>query len=411
MKKTLLLLMSFIFLKVTVFAGALRITSPNGGEEWYVGLSRTIHWIATGDFTNNVKLVLFKDGERLGVIANDLNPRARSFVWERAGEYHVGTARGPLKRARPGPGYIIRIKEQNVNNSDESDAPFTLSTIPRASTLDLTVTDVYKDRLDNLIVKVKCLRGSYSGWCLLQAENPNLPRGGFRAKQHMLDLRTGQEQTYTLGAFTPAEWRDIFLADDTICKTAYFKGIVDANDQIDETNEDNNSVHRRVFFMIQDVQIVLPIGIGKFNRDAYCNSEFTIRPNDVVRNVIRSSYKSVELEVAVHVRNCGKTPLRGGRLRFEQYVITETPPRGIRRNAGPREIDTDTINVGEIRVDVEPGHVETYRPNLYLLYQRVGNADPVITTNELNITLLPADAGTHDINNHCNKISLKFEGF
>ena len=65
---------------------ALYVTSPNGGETWPMGGARNITWANTG-LSGCLKLVLFKDGVKLGNIALDLPGRLRLLCLDR-GQLH-----------------------------------------------------------------------------------------------------------------------------------------------------------------------------------------------------------------------------------------------------------------------------------------------------------------------------------
>ena len=392
MKKIFLLLGTLIFFGVTVFAGTLRITSPDGGERWQLGTMQNITWRASGSFANPVKLVLLKDGTALGPIVKDLDSHAGTFSW-RAGEYHQGTMGGPLRTASFGSGYTIKIKEQTVPTSDVSNSGFTLyfAAVVRP---DLQITNVFKDPFGNLGVRVKCL-GGYRGNCLLRVENPNMPRGGFKQRMHHMDLRSMEEKNFIIGPFTVPEWAEIFRAERSICGSAYFTGIVDANEQIDEMNERNNSLRTRVYHHpTHEGQIVPPIGIGRFDRNVRCGQAITIQPRDVHER----ARDFVVLQVKVNVRNCGGTAISNGTLKFEQFIQT-------REGRGDRILEyRDTVH--EETVNVEPGRAETYRPRIRLRWKYTGRD---VTRNKLYITLLPAERGSIADNNHCNDIKLRFK--
>jgi hypothetical protein len=118
MKKLLLVGFLLFVTYGMVYSGTLlTIISPNGGEKWPLGSKKDIQWIADKSITNNVKLILFKNGTRVGLIAKDLNPRGCSYFWWTVGQYQGGTA-------KVGSGYKIVIKEQDGTARDESDNPF-----------------------------------------------------------------------------------------------------------------------------------------------------------------------------------------------------------------------------------------------------------------------------------------------
>ena len=53
-------------------AQTLKLTSPDGQENWQLGSVHAITWTATG-ISQKVKLILLKDGAKVGLIADDLD--------------------------------------------------------------------------------------------------------------------------------------------------------------------------------------------------------------------------------------------------------------------------------------------------------------------------------------------------
>lgn len=120
MKKLILIGLLFFVTCGMVYSGdLLEIIIPNGGEGWHIGSEKTIRWSADESITNNVRLILFRNGTRVGLIAKNLNPRPGVYTWLKVGEYEEGTAKA-------GSGYKIRIKEEGGTAMDQSDKPFTL---------------------------------------------------------------------------------------------------------------------------------------------------------------------------------------------------------------------------------------------------------------------------------------------
>lgn len=95
----------------------LRITSPNGGEVWPWYHFRAITW-TNGSYTGNVKLVLFKNGVKLGNIVVDIPANSSPFNWG-VGNYIGGGARS-------GEGYSIRVISMDGVQRDESNGPFAI---------------------------------------------------------------------------------------------------------------------------------------------------------------------------------------------------------------------------------------------------------------------------------------------
>ena len=94
----------------------LRITTPNGGESWPLGGTRAITWVST--VTASVKLVLFKNGIKVGNIVTGIPASGGTYSWT-VGNYIGGTAAA-------GTGYTVRIMDISGQYSDYSDAPFSL---------------------------------------------------------------------------------------------------------------------------------------------------------------------------------------------------------------------------------------------------------------------------------------------
>jgi len=97
---------------------SITITSPNGGENWVLGSTHGITWNAVA-LSANIEISLWKDGESVGNIADDLDRSAGSYNWT-VGNHSNGTA-------APGSGYTIKIEEKNGAVSDTSDASFSIS--------------------------------------------------------------------------------------------------------------------------------------------------------------------------------------------------------------------------------------------------------------------------------------------
>ncbi len=97
----------------------LTVIQPNGGEPLLLGDPYVINWSSAGG-VGNVDIVLYKDGQKLGIITADcLNTGSR--------EWNVGDLIMPPGVAPAGSGYTIRIQEtSNPLVFDDSDAPFTI---------------------------------------------------------------------------------------------------------------------------------------------------------------------------------------------------------------------------------------------------------------------------------------------
>lgn len=102
--------------------GDINITSPGGGEEWTIGSTENITWIAEG-LTKKVKIVLFQNGVSLGRVKINLNPDLGTYSWE-VGKLEDGTI------VAPGIGYTIRIREQAGSLVYEDSNVFSLAAPP-----------------------------------------------------------------------------------------------------------------------------------------------------------------------------------------------------------------------------------------------------------------------------------------
>jgi len=119
MKKFLVLAIAILILAGLARAGTLTLVKPNGGETWAPGSDRLVLWTAAG-ISGNVKLILYRNGARLGRIAAGLSANAGSYAWI-TGQYEGGTA-------PEGDGYTIRVQTVDDSLTDSSDAPFSIRT-------------------------------------------------------------------------------------------------------------------------------------------------------------------------------------------------------------------------------------------------------------------------------------------
>lgn len=101
----------------TIAPPMITVLSPNGSENWQIGTNQNITWDADC-LTAVLKITLWKDKVKVGVIAKNIPPEAGSYSWQ-VGQYSGGTAAA-------GTGYAIKIKEMGTAVSDASDEAFTL---------------------------------------------------------------------------------------------------------------------------------------------------------------------------------------------------------------------------------------------------------------------------------------------
>lgn len=129
MKKSAWIAVSWLVLVVASQAATLAVTSPNGGESWPKGSTKTITWTAVG-VSGKVKLVLFKAGVRLGDIGLDVLASQQSVSWI-VGSYDGGTAPA-------GTDYKIKIRTLDNTQSDMSNDDFTIGPAGPAPAFALT---------------------------------------------------------------------------------------------------------------------------------------------------------------------------------------------------------------------------------------------------------------------------------
>lgn len=98
------------------------VTSPNGGESWPLGAVRPITWTTAGisisDTVATVSLMLVRNGNKLGLIAENVSLAAGSFPWT-VGQFQGGTAPA-------GSGYSV-IVSSSAGGDDASDASFAIT--------------------------------------------------------------------------------------------------------------------------------------------------------------------------------------------------------------------------------------------------------------------------------------------
>lgn len=96
---------------------SVAITSPNGGESWKRGKEKSITWEARG-ISGNVIITLWKDGERVGTIAEEVPSSPGVYRWT-VGQHRDGTVEA-------GTGYTVRVKgtAPGERSYADSEGPF-----------------------------------------------------------------------------------------------------------------------------------------------------------------------------------------------------------------------------------------------------------------------------------------------
>lgn len=124
MKRTALALVLLFSLSVVALAQAIVVTSPKGGESWALSSAKTVTWTAKG-FPANTKarLVLLRDGTKVGDLAVNVPIEQGSWPWAKAGDYVGGTAAA-------GDGYAVRVRDMNnLYAGAKSPGTFSLSSL------------------------------------------------------------------------------------------------------------------------------------------------------------------------------------------------------------------------------------------------------------------------------------------
>jgi hypothetical protein len=96
----------------------ISVKTPNGGEVWQIGTVQAITWV-NKEIGNSLRIVLFRNGVKVGNIVNSLSPTLSSYSWT-VGSYVGGTAPA-------GGGYQVQVREIGTDAGDRSDGTFTLT--------------------------------------------------------------------------------------------------------------------------------------------------------------------------------------------------------------------------------------------------------------------------------------------
>jgi hypothetical protein len=96
----------------------ISVKAPNGGESWPLGSTQNINWVAKS-ISGNLRIVLFKDGVKVGNIVNSIDPALGTYSWT-VGQLVSGAVTA-------GTGYQLQIREIGTDAGDRSDTTFTLT--------------------------------------------------------------------------------------------------------------------------------------------------------------------------------------------------------------------------------------------------------------------------------------------
>jgi hypothetical protein len=110
-----LFLISLCLLAGSTHAASIKLTSPNGGENWTIGSTHNITWTITP--SSSVKLEVLKGNQVLTIAT--ISQNQTTYPWE------VGKVGGHTA----GTDYKIKVTNLNTGESDASDAFFTISNI------------------------------------------------------------------------------------------------------------------------------------------------------------------------------------------------------------------------------------------------------------------------------------------
>ena len=96
----------------------ISVKAPNGGETWQIGTTQNITWVDKS-ISNNLRIVLLKNGVKVGNIVNSISPAIGTYSWT-VGQLVDGTAPASM-------GYQIQVRENDTEAGDRSDSIFTLT--------------------------------------------------------------------------------------------------------------------------------------------------------------------------------------------------------------------------------------------------------------------------------------------
>jgi len=101
----------------SIIQPSLTLTSPRGGTNWNLGTLQNITWTWAG-LTGNVKLLLFKDGVQVGVIARGIPIANGIYAWP------VGKNSGGM--APVGSNYSVKIRSEDNSFYNSGSGAFKL---------------------------------------------------------------------------------------------------------------------------------------------------------------------------------------------------------------------------------------------------------------------------------------------
>ena len=252
MNKRASFILLFFILVGSIYSQVLTIKKPNGGENWRMNTWETITWVRSG-FTGDVRLILFRNGVRIGFIVKNIGPEVPSYGWF-VGRLADGTT------VVPGTGYKIRIKKQGTGTLlfDNSDNPFTI-TPPKLPDLCIsgrvTVTPERPKMHDTVTIKaiVKNCGELPSGRsrAKLTIKGPE----GFHQVIKYLEVPALSPVPGGMPTIHVIEYRHIFSQMGVYRSTV----TIDYNNSVKEQNENNNEKSRSyIVAPLPDLAVYIP---------------------------------------------------------------------------------------------------------------------------------------------------------
>jgi len=287
-------------------AGPLHLVSPNGKENIIIGRPFRITWDARpgGPADALVDLALWREGKRVGILAQGIPLKAKLFDWT-AGRFQGGAAPA-------GDGYTVRIQVRGASAEDESDRGFVLAAEAEG---DLELVAV-ENQGNKVAARIKSTFPRFADTVMYEMRRP----GGatpFRYPLSMLFEGPG-EKVYTMETIIPSRPTDA----DYCCST--YEMSLDTTNRIEETNEQNNHQTGRLYgnptFAIIDA---IKWGAYEEPRDPQRGQTFNVHTGRIETIPISGTHGGqqpwrVIQHLAVFMRNCGYDRIMHGELRVSQ---------------------------------------------------------------------------------------------
>ncbi|GEM_PF-2943037 len=117
MKTSCLLILCVLCMTLPALAASIQVTTPAANTSWKINTTKAIQWDFTGiDAAATVRIILWKGGDKIGIIANQLAIGANgqgSYSWK------VGSVMD-AEAAAPGSGYFIKVRTTDDTASGQS---------------------------------------------------------------------------------------------------------------------------------------------------------------------------------------------------------------------------------------------------------------------------------------------------